>query len=142
MAFWQSGRKQRLNHIKLVFQIILAGQEMLTICLAIYRDEDVAQKNLLATTRLLAHSRFLMKELCDPNTKLSEHNAAEQLRVNQAYRKNYEVARQLFQSVSLAQFDKAFSPIDGWEAFIRAFGNNPMDTVKRSDHFWQEADGE
>jgi hypothetical protein len=138
MAFWQTGRKQRINHIKLVFQNVLAGQEMLTICLAIYRDDEVAQERFQWTTHRLAHSRLLMRELCDPNTKLSDHNAAEQLRVNEAYRKDYEVARSIFQGVHLAHFSEAFSPNCGWDVFVKAFGDNPVDVVKQYAPFWED----
>ena len=136
MVFWRPKRKQRLNHIKLVFQNILAGQELITISLVIYKDDEDALSQQRAISGLLKNSRFLMNKLCDQNTILSEHNSSEQLRVNKAYREIYKNAKMTLQFMHLPDFSQSFSPLNGWDAFARDFEADQLGTIKANDPFW------
>jgi hypothetical protein len=136
-VFWNSGRKQRRNHVKLVMQNILAGQEMMTISLAFIQNDKEAHEVMEATKGLLAHSRKLMTGLCEKNTKLSEHNAAEQLRVNEAYRSQYKTARAASPNLLPLDFSDSFRPSSGWRSFEADFEKSSLEEVKKQDPFWE-----
>jgi hypothetical protein len=137
--FWNSDQRHRRNHIKLVFQNVLAGQEMLTMSLAIYNDDQVAKNANEATQRLLAFSRKLMAALCSGGTKLSPHNAEEQLKVNRSYRKMYAATQQMLPQVNLRDFDEVFRPARGWQDFEKQFDLAPLDAVRAADLFWDQS---
>ena len=123
--------------MKLVFQNILAGQELQTASLAIYESEDVAREKSDAVASLLAHSRKLGAALCKNSAQLSRHNTQEQLRVNNAYREIFTDAQKVFSQVYTQDFDSTFQPHDGWHSFEQSFVRDAIGTMKKNDPFWE-----
>jgi hypothetical protein len=118
-------------------QNILAGQEAIEINLIVISDAEVARDNVRATAGLLAFSRKLVLRLCTDNTVLSEHNAAEQLRVNQISRKNYAMAQKVLPTMLRNDFNERYSPHFGWDEFEKRFRKSPLAAVKTVDPFWE-----
>ena len=138
MIFGFGYSRQRRNHVRLVFQNILASQELVQAALVIHEDDSVAKEVSNATRSLLTFSRRLATELCERKSILSSHNLEEQLRGNTVYRNSFKTAKDLLPRVYANDFDTQFIPHCGWRDFDKRFQRDGKQTLKDCDPFWPD----
>ena len=129
--------RQRRNHVRLVVQNILAGQELLSVAMTI-PEEHEELGNLFPEIRShIGYSRALAKGLFEKGSVLAPDLLEHQARLNKSYRKLFEFAQRSFPSVYSHGFDEFFEPPSGWQAFDQAFQQDALRALTSTDPFWE-----